>query len=92
MQREPEEMKEEKTLSEEEEEEMMELNESIKMLNIINDLLEARGEVKVHAQDWAMLCPHQEQLLFDVFFCVRRCICLACHSSIESFGALSAGP
>ena len=30
--------------------------------------LEAREEVKVHALDWAMLCPHQERLLFDVFF------------------------
>ena len=66
MKREPEGIQEEKHFDEEAEE--MELNDSVQMMLLINNLLDEMGEDTVHAQDWAMLCPHQEEFLYDVFF------------------------
>ena len=49
-------------------EEIMNNNESLQMMNIINQLLLDRGEDQINVLDWAMLCPHQEEWVFDYFF------------------------
>jgi hypothetical protein len=49
-------------------EEIMNNNESLQMMNIINQFLLDRGEDQINVLDWAMLCPHQEERVFDYFF------------------------
>ena len=67
MPREPEEIREPEVDLEEVEEEI-EMEDSLRMMFIINELLEARGEDKVEVKDWDLLCPHQEEEIFDLFF------------------------
>ena len=49
-------------------EEIMNNNESLQMMNIINQLLLDRGDDQINVLDWAMLCPHQEEWVFDCLF------------------------
>ena len=43
---------------------------SLRMLNLINDLLLALRREKVEVLDWELLCPHQERLSFELFFVI----------------------
>ena len=49
-------------------EEEEDLSRRDRMLVLIDKFLTDRGEEMVHALEWDMLCPCQEEVLFVIFF------------------------
>ena len=47
--------------------EMMDLNKSIQMMNIINRILQDLGKDKINVLDWSRLSQDQEDLVFEYF-------------------------